>query len=270
MMKSCPKWKELTVFLCIVAVIFYGVFVEPYWIEVTRHDVSISGEKRGVRIAQVSDLHIHEVGQKELAVLDALNEINPDLVVFTGDAIDHADSLKVFQEFVSKLPSVPRVGVLGNWEYWSDANLQELKSIYEDNKGSRLLVNESVQYELKGKLVQVAGLDDFTAGYPSLSISPKTAAVDVSILLEHSPGFFDTSDFKNLKQNQFDFCLSGHTHAGQITLFGFALWTPRGSGHYKRGLYETSACSLYVSRGVGTSLVGMRLGARPEVAVFDF
>ena len=269
-MKPCLKWKEVTIFLCIVSVIFYGYFVEPYWIEVTRHETSTGGKKLGIRVAQISDLHIQKLGQKELVVLDALNEIHPDIVVFTGDAIDRMDSLKVLQEFLSKLPSVPRVGVLGNWEYWSDADLQELKLIYEDNKGSRLLVNESVQYEIKGKLVQVTGLDDFTAGYPSLPISPKAAAVDVSILLEHSPGFFDTSDFKSLKQNQFDFCLSGHTHAGQITLFGFALWTPRGSGHYKRGLYETSACYLYVSRGVGTSLVGMRLGARPEVAVFDF
>ena len=262
------NWKAVFIALGTL-VVCYGYFIEPYWIDVTHHENATKREKVGVRVVQISDLHIQDVGKREMAVINVVKEAKPDIVVFTGDAIDHADSLKVLQEFVSKLPSVPRVGVLGNWEYWSDADLQELKSIYEDNKGSRLLVNESVQYEIKGKLVQVAGLDDFTAGYPSLSISPK-AAVDVSILLEHSPGFFDTSDFKNLKQNQFDFCLSGHTHAGQITLFGFALWTPRGSGHYKRGLYETSACSLYVSRGVGTSLVSMRLGARPEVAVFDF
>jgi uncharacterized protein len=264
------NWKTVVVAFGAFVVLCYGYFIEPYWIEVTHHESNAGMGKIGIRVVQISDLHLQEIGKRELAVIDVLKELHPDVVVFTGDVIDRAESLKIFQEFLSSLPSIHRVGVLGNWEYWSDADLQELKSIYEGNKGSRLLVNESVQYEIKGKSVQVVGLDDFTAGYPSLSISPRAAAVDVSIFLEHSPGFFDTSDFKNLKPNQFDFCLSGHTHAGQVTLFSFALWTPRGSGHYKRGLYETSACPLYVSRGVGTSLVGMRLGARPEVAVFDF
>ncbi|NTU65418.1 MAG: hypothetical protein HGB05_18960 [Chloroflexi bacterium] len=62
--------------------------------------------------------------------------------------------------------------------------------------------------------------------------------------------------------------MSGHTHAGQLTLFGWSLWTRPGSGSYVAGWYDTPFCPLYVSKGIGTSLVPARLFARPEIAVF--
>ena len=71
-MKLYLKWKEVTIFLCIVTVIFYGYFVEPYWIEVTRHETSAGGKKLGIRIVQISDLHIQKLGKKELVVLDEI------------------------------------------------------------------------------------------------------------------------------------------------------------------------------------------------------
>jgi len=51
---------------------------------------------------------------------------------------------------------------------------------------------------------------------------------------------------------------------------GLVMWTPRGSGSYTAGFYETKLCPLYVSAGLGTSLLPVRFGARPEIAVFDF
>ena len=74
-------------------------------------------------------------------------------------------------------------------------------------------------------------------------------------------------DLPVARQNQI--CLSGHTHGGQVTLFGRPFWTPRGSGRFVAGWYETPSCRLYVSRGVGMSILPIRFGARPEVAVFE-
>lgn len=253
-----------------VLVFIYGYAVEPYWIEITHHDVSEQREKVGLRVVQISDLHMHSIGRREAGVIATLHELRPDIVVFTGDVIDQPDFINTFREFVSKIPDVHRVGVLGNWEYWSDADLQQLKLIYESRQGSRLLVNETVDYEIKNKRLRVIGLDDFTAGYPSLPWGVPLPQGAVSLLLEHSPGFFDMPNLKTVLTGRYDMCLSGHTHSGQITLFGIPLWTPRGSGHYKSGLYQTPNCPLYVSRGIGTSLVSIRLGARPEIAVFDF
>jgi predicted MPP superfamily phosphohydrolase len=90
-------------------------------------------------------------------------------------------------------------------------------------------------------------------------------------LVQHSPGFFAAkSTGAALPDKAFDLCLSGHTHGGQITLFGWAFGPlPPGSGPFVAGQYETAACPLYVSRGLGTSVLPLRLFARPEIAVFD-
>jgi predicted MPP superfamily phosphohydrolase len=203
-------------------------------------------------------------------VHEAIDHLRPDIIVFTGDAIDDPTRLQDLADFMALLPDVPRVGVLGNWEYWSDADLQELKSIYERRSGSRLLVNEVADYDFNGKKLRMLGLDDFTAGQPSQPWQSPKLSADASIVLEHSPGLFDSKDTINrILQDRHDLCLSGHTHSGQVTLFGLALWTPRGSGHFKAGFYDTDHCRLYVSRGIGTSILHLRFGARPELAVFD-
>lgn len=70
-----------------------------------------------------------------------------------------------------------------------------------------------------------------------------------------------------------DLVLSGHTHGGQVQLAGWAPVTPRGSGRYLEGWYgdhaEDGVPPMYVSRGVGTSGIPVRLGSRPELAVFE-
>jgi predicted MPP superfamily phosphohydrolase len=64
--------------------------------------------------------------------------------------------------------------------------------------------------------------------------------------------------------------LSGHTHGGQVAPFGRPLYRPRGSGRYVSGWYrDADRVPMYVSRGIGTSVVPIRLGAVPEIAVFD-
>jgi len=63
--------------------------------------------------------------------------------------------------------------------------------------------------------------------------------------------------------------LSGHTHGGQVPFFGSPLMLPPGSGAYNHGLYVTQYGPLYVSRGIGTSELPLRIGARPEIAEFD-
>ena len=63
--------------------------------------------------------------------------------------------------------------------------------------------------------------------------------------------------------------LSGHTHGGQVKFLGFAPFTPQGSGRYLNGLYDDYEPKLYVSKGVGTSILPIRFGARAEIAIFD-
>jgi hypothetical protein len=110
----------------------------------------------------------------------------------------------------------------------------------------------------------LVGLDDALAGKPELEPAflgvPKNAPC---IALFHSPEFFPKIEGRCFLN------LAGHTHGGQIRLPGLGpLWLPPGSGRYIAGWYGTDASKLYVSKGVGTSLLRARLFARPEIAIF--
>jgi predicted MPP superfamily phosphohydrolase len=128
------------------------------------------------------------------------------------------------------------------------------------------LIDQTANIAIKGREFKIVGLDDFTAGKPKTSLMQRLTSDPTTIVLQHSPGLFHrTSDIINDQ-----ICLSGHTHGGQVTFFGKALWTPPGSGDYLAGWYQASECRLYVSRGLGTSILPIRFGARPEIAVFYF
>jgi predicted MPP superfamily phosphohydrolase len=172
------------------------------------------------------------------------------------------------ESFLAALGPTPRVAVLGNWEYWSTIDLQRLRSIYEATPNSALLVNQRAALTLNGRELEFVGLDDFTAGKPDTRLLRSQTSSAARVVLQHSPGLFGELNLPAHRQNQI--CLSGHTHGGQVSLFGRPFWTPRGSGSFVAGWYETPSCRLYVSRGVGMSILPIRFGARPEVAVFEF
>jgi predicted MPP superfamily phosphohydrolase len=253
------------------ALAIYALNVEPGWVEVTTHTVGAGQSDRSpgpIRIVQISDLHLRRFGDREVRLTQTIRDLKPNAMVFTGDIIDRAENLALLESFLAALGPTPRVAVLGNWEYWSTVDLQRLRSIYEATPNSSLLVNQRVALTLNGREFEFVGLDDFTAGKPDTRLLRSQTSAAVRVVLQHSPGLFGELNLPANRQNQI--CLSGHTHGGQVSLFGRPFWTPRGSGSFVAGWYETPSCRLYVSRGVGMSILPIRFGARPEVAVFEF
>ena len=111
-----------------------------------------------------------------------------------------------------------------------------------------------------------------TAGRPDVQLLDAAAngKSALTVVVQHSPAFFDQAEVtKRMTSQHFDLCLAGHTHGGQFALGGWAPIRPRGSGRFVAGFYDVPGCSLFVSRGVGKSLLPMRLGASAEVVVFD-
>ena len=72
------------------------------------------------------------------------------------------------------------------------------------------------------------------------------------------------------ESHQFNLILAGHTHGGQINILGFAPVIPAGSGHYVKGWYHNTGIPMYVSRGIGTVVMPVRIGSKPEVAIFKY
>jgi predicted MPP superfamily phosphohydrolase len=246
----------------------YAWLIEPYLLEVTEHNVS-AGPKtdRPIRVVQLSDLHMQSVGDRERAVATEVTRLKPDLVVLSGDVIDRADTLAVLDSFLGLLGPVHKVAVLGNWEYWSGLDLESLRALYENKHNVKLLINRAAEYQFGNRTLRVIGLDDFTAGKPDMSSLENAESRVPSIVIQHSPGWFETLA-ATTTDRRFTLCLSGHTHGGQATLFGFALWMPRGSGRFTAGHHIATMCPIYISRGIGTSVLPIRFMAKPEIAVF--
>lgn len=239
-------------------------------IEVTRHDMRGSSQTTGFRVVQLSDLHLQHFGEAEKIIVNQVQALQPDLVVLTGDAIDRAEALAVLKSFLVALGSTSVVAVPGNWEHWSGVDFPALIALFEDHPNGRFLLNESASFTSHGRKIHLIGLDDFTAGQPNARLLSPATSDDVTVLVQHSPGFFDAPEVnRRMSHQRFSLCLSGHTHGGQVTIGDWAPFRPAGSGRFVAGFYDIPGCRLYVSKGLGTSVLPLRLGAVAEITVFD-
>ncbi len=258
----------VTALLCVLAV---AASFGAKQVVVVRHDLRASADLQPTRLVQISDLHLKAFGAHEQSLAEQLFALAPDVVILSGDAVDRADALPILQSFVRAFAPVPVLLVPGNWEHWSGLDFLGLQSMLASS-GGQLLLNERWTFSRGGRSLVVMGLDDDTAGQPDLQLldtrAPRKDAL--SVVVQHSPAFFDKADVaKRIANQRFSLCLAGHTHGGQVAIGGWAPYTPEGSGRFVAGFYDIPGCPLFVSRGAGTSVLPLRLGARAEVVVFD-
>jgi hypothetical protein len=258
-------------------------------VTVTRHRLH-DGAGRTIRIVQLTDLHLRTVGAHEERVAEAVHALRPELLVLTGDAIDRPGDLSLLERFLSLLPSAPhRLAILGNWEHWAGVDLDGLARVYA-RQGWQLLRNASVPLRFGVAELLVTGLDDLVGGAPDVRAAlAGVAPRPHHLLLAHCPahrealpaaarvGIPTSSAGSTASGDDIDprlltpqVMLAGHTHGGQVALFGWAPLRPPGSGRYVQGWYRDAATALYVSRGIGTSIVPARFCAAPEIAFFEW
>lgn len=265
--------KRIVGLILIIAIglTLYAFLVEPRWVEIAR--ITIETEKipkeARIKIIQISDLHLHEIGDKEKYVLKAIEELNPDLVVITGDLIDdskNADKLYSFLRNISQVVKKVYI-VLGNWDYWSTVDLNDYVQNLE-NLGAIVLINSN-DLVMKDKFcINIVGVDDPYTGRADLEkalmgIKPTC----YTILLAHSPQIIDEAVEKNV-----DLILTGHTHGGQVVIpFYGPLFLPLEKKYrkYSSGLFKVGNSTLYVNRGLGTSIIPVRLFCRPEITLIE-
>lgn len=247
----------------------YGGFVERHWVEFTSQPLPRGrGEVAPVGgVAHLTDLHLKGIDREHDVIAAEIARRAPDVVVITGDAVDYRLDLPILEDFLALLPyGIPKYAILGNWEHWGRVDLTRLEAIYERANGT-LLVNRSVEQRTPAGLLRITGLDDLVGGSPDLAVlSQATGGADLHLVLAHCPA---QRDLLPVGDVAVDLVLSGHTHGGQVKLLGYAPRLPRGSGGYLEGWYVDGGPPLYVARGVGTSLLPIRFGARPEVVFFE-
>lgn len=225
----------------------------------------------GLRLVHLTDLHLGwSVSPERLATTLALaRRAQPDLVVMTGDYLNHSLAhLGRLQRFAAELPR-PCVATLGNHDHWSGA--AEVRRTLEQ-AGVTVLANEHCRVALSGgRRLPVVGVDDsFTEHHDIEQAFDGLEAPGRALVLTHHPNAADA-----IAERGGALILAGHTHGGQLDLPVVTRAVSRAVGtRYLAGWYpvgEAGEARLYVNAGIGSSATPIRLGERaaPEVAVMD-
>ena len=235
----------------------------------------------GYRIVQFSDAHVGTYGTDRQWLLqravDSINALKPDVIVFTGDLENlHPDELRPQLSVLRQLHAKDGVfSVLGNHDYptyldCDDTTKSLLVSFtkqYERQMGWRLLLNEHQTIRRDSDSIVIAGMENWGTlkRMPRKGDVKKTMeGVDKSafvLMLQHDPTAWRQ---KILPECHAQLTLSGHTHGGQVSLFG---WSPASLTYEEwGGLYQEGSRALYVSTGLG-SLIPFRLNLPCEIVV---
>lgn len=243
---------------------------EKFFVEVNEFYMgNASAKTQNIKILQISDLHLRSIRPRHIELVTLINRIKPELILFTGDVIDRNKNLYLLDEYLAMFdPAIQKTAILGNWECWR-VNPTELLKVYQKHQ-CELIVNHSFRYIFGDTSISVSGMDDLIAGKADFNMAMEFYQDSkYHIVMSHCPHHRDIINTQ-MKDIPIDLLLSGHTHGGQINLLGFAPFRPEGSGRYISGWYKEDLPHMYVSRGIGTSGVPVRLGSRAEIAIFNF
>ena len=229
--------------------------------------------KHPITIAHLSDQHVGQITPMVLqrAAVDITNDLNPDIVVLTGDFVCYSELFLNDLTFLISQFQAPVYCVLGNHDHWSNPSAVT-KAL--EQAGAKVLENTSTIIQINGQTLQIVGVDDPYTDHHDLEKATKDMKQGIPTLgLSHLGDIADT-----FWQRGIPLVLSGHTHAGQITFARLnELIIGKIAGHkYIHGLYHGEephhkACGVYISAGIGSSVVPFRLGekAMREITIFN-
>jgi predicted MPP superfamily phosphohydrolase len=219
----------------------------------------------GLKIAFISDIHAGSyLGRLDLCRLfESISAEEPDLVCLGGDLINSREhELEKLCEPLSRLrPPLGVFAVPGNHDHDYTGHIDSWRGFLED-RGVRVLLNRGERIERNGAGLWLCGVDDLSVGDPDLDAALEGRNPnEPTVLLAHHPDYFRESVRRGV-----DLTLSGHTHGGQVMLFG---WVPVLHSEYgfHAGAFEHDGCKMYVGRGLGVTVLPVRVGARSEVPI---
>lgn len=275
-----PRWpKRLRITLAAIILFFAGVgfwafLVEPGRLVVNQQTIKIDNwppQLDGLRIAVLSDIHVDNwfITEKKLRTIVArTNELQPDLIVILGDymvsggRVTHRVEPEVFAPVLKDFRAPLGVySVLGNHDWWNNGT--KIRRALEQN-GIKVLENESAKVDARGTSFWLVGLAD-------LWTRPQRVADTVATVPEGQPVIALTHNpdiFPNVPQ-RVQLVLAGHTHGGQVRLplIGPVVESSKYGERWTRGHVFADNHHLFVTTGIGTSIVPVRFGVTPEIVL---
>jgi len=258
------KYFIYTIITIILLSGLWAFFIEPNLIQIT--NLKIQNEKlKGLKIVFASDFHIkpYEINRLRKTV-DKINTQSPDIILLGGDYVNsHRKNMTLPIEKIAKelknLKSQKGVyAVLGNHDGWQ-GKYEVIKALEDNN----ITVLENSNKNIDN--YTIAGVEDMQTGNPDIFKAVNGANENI-ILLTHTPDIFPQVPTSVM------LTLAGHTHGGQIVFPMIPpLLVPSQYGKkYAYGLKEGNGHKMFVSKGLGTSILPLRFNCRPEIVVIEF
>lgn len=268
----------LFVLLGLVIIILYMRY-ETSMVKVERIKFTLS--KKGLKIIQLSDIHIKFLRVPVQTIKKVISKEKPDIIILTGDYIDKPCHVEMFLDFIRQIRSNAVVYLcLGNHDYEAfkqydndsiaqNSKIQHFIEALESN-GVSVLHNRAVRYTKDGVKYNIIGIEDLSAGKPNinkvLGFCYKEAFANIAF--SHNPDIVF-----EIPKGKVDYLLCGHFHGGQIWMpFNLEFKLLRNEKLCKmgisRGLHRINGINLYISRGLGNVCFPLRFLSKPEITIF--
>ena len=265
----------LIIFLLILAIIMYARYVGTMGFitkEYTVKDSDLPTSFDGIKIVHFSDLHYKRAidSKKIESIVEEINLINPDIVVFTGDLIDKDTPLskKDYDTLVNLLSKINskygKYAVMGNHDYYKAKD--KVIEVYESSNFKYLENSYDIVYSKNMEKIFIGGLGNVSYNIDDIAklMDSKELEDDniYKIILVHEPDI--TSQI--VKDYSVDLILAGHSHNGQVVIPMIGpIYKPNNAKKYYDNYYQVNDTSLYISSGIGVSTVNYRLFNRPSI-----
>ena len=263
------KSEVLTKMLILIVIIILIIkFLAYKMIDNHTHDIEINREEvyndkisENLKILHLSDLHFNFDREYQQELLKIVNNIDYDILVFTGDYINKKQYMINLKQFLSKIDNKENAfAVYGNHDY--EYNLDKLESIFKENN-INLLNNKGQVLKIKNNNINIMGVetpdlkkDDFNRAAEGLNLNQ-----NINIMLSHTYHILNRENIDDI-----NLVLAGDTHGGQINIaFINNIIENKFELKYKSGKYILNNLILLINRGIGTSILPFRINCKPEV-----
>ena len=280
-----------------LVLIFCGTMLYGYWFgrkqlrvtETTYTSTQVPAAFNDYKIVHISDLHLSSFADSPAflqRIIDTINAQQPNLICFTGDFVGFGVEEAIpFTQTLRQLHAKDGImSVLGNHDFAlyhhgmteaeKEEKVNQLTAYQRDTLGWQLLRNQSYFIQRDSAYLQIIGVDNTSCqgqGFQTISRGDLMKAIrllgdeakgdGLQILLSHDPSHWRG---EVVPKTDIPLTLSGHTHAGQVRLFGYPLSSLMFTE--SEGWYHNDGQALYINTGLGCTLP-VRLGVPPEITV---
>ena len=274
-MKKVLKWLFIVI-VFIIGIVLYARFVGTMGLTTKEYvimDKNVPDNFDGLKIVHFSDLHYNRAISlnKVKSIVNEINDINPDIVVFTGDLIDRDAIISDndYDELANILGNIKskygKYAVIGNHDYEKDKD--GVIKVFHKADFKYLENSYEIIYNKENEKIFIGGLGNVTHNQEDISkmmeyFNDEGNKIDYKIILVHEPDIADNI----VKDYKVNLILAGHSHNGQVRLpiIG-AIYKPPYAKNYYDNYYNLDGTNLYISSGIGVSTINYRLFNHPSI-----